>query len=246
MPHTLKDLAKKKLPGIMSARRKLGMARAYMQYCGLILYYTVRYPEESVFSVIHKKHTWGAESVSGGGSNLSQTSDIREVMPALLHEINARSVLDAPCGDFYWMSCVSLDVDSYIGIDVVPELIHDNQRKYASDTFRFIHADITRTPLPQVDLIFCRDAMVHFSYKEIFRCLRNFKSSGATYLLATTYPDLLKRNWNIMTGMWRPLDLQLPPFNLPEPIKIINENCTESTDYKQKSLGLWKMNDISI
>jgi hypothetical protein len=62
--------------------------------------------------------------------------------------------------------------------------------------------------------------------------------------LTTTYPDLLQTNKNIITGDWRPLDLQKAPFNFPNPIKIANENCT--SDLREKSLGLWKISDIQI
>jgi len=242
-----KNLVKEKLPWVVPARRKLSMIRTYGKYYALILLYRLRYPRESVFCTIYKKHAWGGgESLSGGGSNLIQASAIMEAIPTLLRKIGARSVLDAPCGDFYWMSRLSLDVDSYIGMDIVPELIRENQRKYETGTFHFIHADITRDELPRVDLIICRDCMVHFSYEDIFRCLCNFKKSGSTYLLATTYPGLLKRNWNIVTGMWRPLDLQLPPFNFPGPIKLIEEECAEATDYKEKSLALWRIENLPI
>ena len=41
----------------------------------------------------------------------------------LLSRRRVRSILDAPCGDFYWMKEVALcDID-YIGADIVEEII---------------------------------------------------------------------------------------------------------------------------
>lgn len=34
-----------------------------------------------------------------------------------------RSVLDIPCGDFFWFKEIKLDLDSYIGGDIVAPLI---------------------------------------------------------------------------------------------------------------------------
>ena len=57
---------------------------------------------ESTFSQIYEKKSWGdGESVSGPGSDLDQTAAIREALPKLLREIGARSMVDAPCGDFF-------------------------------------------------------------------------------------------------------------------------------------------------
>jgi hypothetical protein len=45
--------------------------------------------------------------------------------------------------------------------------------------------------------------------------------------------------------MWRPIDLQLPPFDFPSPIELINEECDLQTDHPQKSLGLWDLRRLS-
>lgn len=240
----LKNFTKEKLPWVVTARNKFTMGYAYVRYYALIVYYRIRYPKESVFETIHKRRTWGTESSSGGGSDLEQTESTRKMLPVLLKKVGARSMLDAPCGDFHWMSHIVADLDSYVGCDIVPELIERNSENYASDKVRFVSADITKDPLPRADVILCRDCMVHLSYADAFNSLRNLKRSGSTYLLATTYPGLLKRNWNIITGMWKPLDLQLAPYSFPEPIELVNENSTETTDYPQKSLGLWKLDDL--
>lgn len=198
-----------------------------------------------MFRTIYRRHTWGGTSVSGGGSDLARTVGVRTSLPTLLREIGARHVLDAPCGDFHWMSQVRLDVYTYIGMDIVPELISQNEQRYGADGVRFLLSDITQDELPRVDLILCRDCMVHLSSKDIFRCLRNFKKSGSQYLLATTYPGEVRRHRNIVTGMWRLLDLQMPPFRFPEPLQILDDSSDDEFDRK-KRLGLWKIQELPV
>ena len=198
-----------------------------------------------VFSKKVVDSSWGGvESVSGHGSDFASTEFLRVILPNILKDYEINLLLDAPCGDFYWMNLTNLNLQGYIGVDIVPELVSQNQNKYGASDRQFLSLDITSDNLPKVDLILCRDCLVHLSFKQIREAVKNFKKSGSTYLLTTTYPNLLQVNKNIVTGDWRPIDLQKSPFNFPEPIKLVNENCT--TDLKEKSLGLWKLSDIEI
>jgi hypothetical protein len=189
--------------------------------------------------IYHSNHWGGDESRSGIGSSLAQTRVVRQALPALLSELNCRSMLDAPCGDFNWLSQVQLGVE-YFGYDIVAEAISNNTLRYGSDRVRFVCGDITSIRLPRADLILCRDGVVHLSYSDAFLTLRNFLRSGARYLLTTTFPG--RANRNIVTGDWRPLDLERPPFRFPKPARVINEACTEGGgSYQDKSLGLWDL-----
>ena len=186
----------------------------------------------------------GLESISGHGSDMKSTESLRQLLPKILSDFKVKSLLDAPCGDFYWMSKTDLNIDSYIGIDIVNEIIEMNQQKFAKEGFKFIALDVISDNLPKTDLILCRDCLVHLSFKQIKKAVGNFKLSGSTYILTTTYPNLLEKNKDILTGEWRPLDLEKAPFYFPKPILVVNENCT--TDLKEKSLALWKLTDIEI
>jgi hypothetical protein len=157
--------------------------------------------------------------------------------------MDCRSLLDVPCGDFSWMKLVEMDVE-YIGGDIVDELVTANQERHGDDSHRFVSLDLLRDELPRVDLVFCRDCLIHFSYRHIFRALNNIKRSGSTYLLTTTYIQRTE-NGDIPTGGWRPINLELPPFNFPPPIWLIDEQCPHD-DYRDKRLGLWESADIPV
>ena len=184
------------------------------------------------------------ESVSGPGSSLVQTSEIRRRLPVLFASLDIDSMLDAPCGDLNWMRHVDLRLEKYVGIDIVPSIIEQNRRQFENRNRKFYVSDMTNDFLPRCTLVFCRDCLVHFSFEEIWATLRNFYNSGAEYLLTTTFPNR-QSNYDIQTGDWRPLNFQLEPFNFPAPLRLINEHCTEGNGkFSDKSLGLWKLSDI--
>ncbi|MDA1086692.1 MAG: class I SAM-dependent methyltransferase [Verrucomicrobia bacterium] len=183
----------------------------------------------------------GQESLSGPGSDLDQTELLRRRIPELADEHKIQTILDAPCGDFLWMRLISDHFEHYTGADIVPALVASNQERYGSPRIKFLHADITKDDLPRVDLILCRDCLVHLPYAAINEAILNFKRSGAKFLLATTYP-LTTKHVDIIAGLWRPLNLEQTPFNFPPPIAAIQEEPTEAGGlYHDKTLGLWRV-----
>jgi len=198
-----------------------------------------------VFRRIFDENYWGNDqSISGEGSNLERTAVIRAELPRLLARHGVRSMLDAPCGDFFWMKELVLDVD-YIGADILPELIARNTEQYASPRRRFIVGDLVDEVLPHADLILCRDCLVHLTVEEIRYAVANFKESGAVWLLTTTFTGP-RDNPDIVTGDWRPVNFERPPFNFGPPVEIINEQCDEDDGmWADKSLGLWRLADLT-
>jgi hypothetical protein len=190
--------------------------------------------------------TLGMDSVSGTGSTIDSTKAIIERLPGILKQLDIRSMCDAPCGDFHWMSQIDLSNINYIGADIVEENIVQNTWKYVHNgqNRSFIVRDITADPLPCVDLIFCRDCLVHFSDEDVWKALRNICYSGSQYLMTTTFIDR-KENFDIATGGWRPLNLEQAPFHFPAPIGLLNEDCPEQAGvFGDKCLSLWKVEDL--
>lgn len=197
---------------------------------------------ETVFTGIYHRQEWGRdESVSGPGSGLARTASLRLDLVSLLIRLDARSVLDAGCGDFHWMKEAALGGTHYIGLDVVRELVETNRAAYGGPGREFLHGDLVRDPLPRVDVIICRDVLPHLSCSDIRAAIENFVRSGSTWLLTNTF---VARgvNTDIQTGGWRPLDLQAPPFTLPPPSFMIDERCQHSGGiWSDKRLALWPL-----
>jgi len=198
---------------------------------------------ESVFTEIYQKNLFkGNESRSGTGSNLKQTEIIRRELPNILNELKIQSMLDIPCGDFFWLKEIDLSFLSYIGADIVDDIISSNNKKYAKQNRNFIKLDILEDDLPKVDLILCRDLLVHISFNDIKKAVNNIKKSQIKYILTTSFPNL-KQNNDIITGDWRKLNLQIPPISFPNPMKQILEKCTEKNG-TDKSLLLYQIKDL--
>lgn len=200
---------------------------------------------QSVFTKIYKENFWEQEeSVSGPGSSLLQTREIIRLLPDLFAKFDIQSVLDLPCGDFNWMRHLDWSTIQYTGADIVEALVEKNQKMFGSANLNFKALNLLSDDLPQVDLVFCRDCLVHLSFEDIQLAFKNIHKNGSKYLLTTTFPP--RENIDITTGDWRVLNLEKAPFNLPPPLFLLNEKCTEMDgQYADKSLGLWKIAQIS-
>lgn len=198
---------------------------------------------EAVFNYIYEKNVWGdTDSLSGPGSNLFQTRIIRDEIRTIIRKYRITSILDIPCGDFYWMKEVNLQGCKYVGGDIVQSLIAQNARRYGGRNISFRKLNIISDALPKVDLIICRDCLVHFPIPEIATALANIRRSKSAYLLTTVFTKR-KVNKNISMGGWRPINLMREPFHLPKPLLVINEQC-DDIRYSDKSLALWRISDI--
>lgn len=200
---------------------------------------------EEIFNQFYKKNFWGSiESRSGPGSELIQTQIIRKEIPKILYELKIFSILDIPCGDFNWFQHMDMDKISYLGADIVDDVVNSNIKNFETPSRKFTKLDISYSLLPKVDLILCRDALVHFSYNDIKKSMKNFISSNSKYLLTTSFLNM-ENNVDITTGEWRKLNLLKPPFSFPEPIKIIYEDSKDENSVG-KALCLWKINDLKF
>lgn len=196
---------------------------------------------EDRFTYIFKHNKWkDPESVSGTGSSLAVTENIRDEIPSLLRELGATSMLDAPCGDFNWFRSIDRTGFSYVGGDIVKVLVDNNTEQYGDDKTRFMHLDIAQDELPDADLWMCRDCFIHLSFDLIRDALANFRRSNIRYLLLSNYPDVTE-NHDIPTGHARLLNMRLPPFNLPEPLTVIDDTANNE---QPKQLVLWERSQV--
>lgn len=230
---SLKWFVYRHFSGIIAVKKKL----FYRSYRGK--------PRAEIFRDVYLENRWqGDESASGMGSSLDETQVVRKELPHIVDEMGIHSVLDAPCGDFHWMQEVAFRVERYIGADIVPEIIAADEEKYGSAQRRFVVLDICKDDLPRVDLIVSRDCFIHFSFSDIFKAVKNFRRSRSAYLLTSTYPRL-EKNIDIITGSWRPLNLEAGPLDFPPPLRLIHEASREAHGKQwRKSLGLWKIDDL--
>jgi len=143
------------------------------------------------------------------------------------------------------MLMLELDV-AHLGAEAVADLVAANSARQAGARGRFQVIDLANDALPRVDLVFCRDLFAHVSFADALQVIHNLKRSGSTYLLTTTFTDRAV-NLDSATGEWRALNLALPPFALPPPLRLLEEHSTaRGADWVDKRLGLWRLTDVLI
>lgn len=199
---------------------------------------------KNIFTHIYRENLWNSkESASGPGSTREGTQALRRELPALFSKFGIHKIFDAPCGDFHWFGQTSFSsrID-YIGADIVDELVARNQSRYGSENIQFRGLDITADPLPPADLWLCRDCWIHFSAKDVWKSVLNFLRSEIPYLLTTTYTER-RANTCILTGEFRPLNLNITPFNFPPPILLLDDPINKFPD---KKLGLWSREKLKV
>lgn len=195
----------------------------------------------AAFTEIFRTNHWqDPESVSGPGSTLARTADLRAALPALLRELGARSLLDLGCGDARWIARTPLRGIRYTGVDLVAPLVRRARLQHGWRGLRFRRLDIVEGPLPRADVVLCRDALIHLTDASIARVLANVRRSGSAYLLTSTFRDHDHaplgpegEGWG-----WRTVNLERPPFALPAPLRTIPDT-PRAPGYEDKVLALW-------
>ena len=204
--------------------------------------------EEHFTKIYHTNYWNGKNSKSGTGSDLETTCIMRPQLLALIDELNIYSMIDAPCGDFFWMKEIidKMNISEYLGMDIVKELVEANSDTHGDGKkIRFSQANVVEDILPKVDLIFSRDCLVHFSYDTARKILNNFIESGSTYVLMTTFMNDQRQYPDILDGQWRAINFLGAPFNLPQPKAVLFEGCIEDHyRWTDKCLALWKLEEL--
>ena len=151
-------------------------------------------------------------------------------------------MLDAPCGDYSWMAITPLPVDfKYIGADIVEDLVSANKINYPN--VEFYQLDISQDQLPDADVLFCRDCLIHFSFEDIKITLSNILRSNIKYVMLTNYPDV--DVCDINTGDFHKTNFTTDPINLGNPIDSIFDWIPGTANKDQKRhMSLWHRSSI--
>jgi hypothetical protein len=230
-------------------RRTRALARAsslYPVYTS-VKYSVSRRARATVFDSFYHNNIWGdAESRSGAGSSITRTAGIRDALPGIVQDHEIHSMLDIPCGDWRWMETIidDLDLDLYIGGEIVQELVDSLRIRYGKPFRQFLVLDAVSDPLPQADLLLCRDLLIHLPNALAAKALRNLQHSGSRWLLSSTSPTI-ESNVEIRLGLYRPVNLTISPFHLPVPLEyIVETDSVEQPDSALRTLGLWDLADL--
>lgn len=194
---------------------------------------------EEAFSKIAELRLWSSgESISGTGSELEKTIELRKELVQIFNRLNITSLVDCGCGDLNWLKEIIDKLEIYIGLDVMDESL-DRAKKYETDNVIFKYANIVEElPIPKhhFDAILYRDVFVHLKFNDIHNALDVLKGKDIKYIITTTFPNISVNEDLDFTGKWRKLNMSIPPFDFGDPLYLLNDEKT-----KDKFLGVWEL-----
>lgn len=219
--------------GLVTGRRtRKGSTAAHLDRSGL----------KDRFAAIYELGVWrhNDQTVpgSGAGSTLEASAELRRTLPALLKDLNTKTLLDVGCGDFTWMQHVAIEA-GYIGVDVVDAVIRTNREKFEETGRRFISADATMDDLPEADVVLCRHVLFHLSFSDIRKFFKNLLSKERSFLIITSDRQTVF-NADIPTGDYRLLNLEAWPFWFQSPDRVV----PDSSGWPRRIIGVWRADRI--
>jgi hypothetical protein len=174
---------------------------------------------KEIFEDIIRHNRW-KKHPCGPGSTFAYTENLRLNLGKFLEKHNITSMVDAPCGDYSWMNVTKLpSIEKYIGGDIVEFLLNNNQKKYPEIYFQKL--DLTCDQLPDVDLLFCRDCLLHLSFEDIDKVFKNISQNNVKYILLSNWYEDAENTRDIQTGNARYINFLESPFNFTNPIDSI-------------------------
>ena len=192
------------------------------------------WPTKDAMTQVYHKHLWGGQEFafySGEGSRLPEiVNPYLKAVTTFLTSFKSKMILcDLGCGDFNVGKALVKYTKNYIAIDIVPDLIAHNKRRFKDDNLEFQCLDIAVDDLPVGDCVLLRQVLQHLSNDEIQAIAH--KLSNYNYVIVTEHLPQgdFTPNLNIISGQATRLkkqsgvDLLAPPFNLK--VKDERELC---------------------
>ena len=167
---------------------------------------------KDVFTEIFNTNYWNDNESKSGSVFAEDVLILHQSL--IIKKLNIKSIIDIPCGDFFWFSKIIniLDIEypKRIFLTFVCQDVCNSTKK-----IQFKQLDLINDELPYGDLLLCRDCLFHFSFDNIKKAFENLKKSKFKYIFFM-WDDFEKKNMKnqeIKTGSFRYLDLHFPPFN---------------------------------
>jgi SAM-dependent methyltransferase len=214
-------------PALAQAGTNAGAAQAGPAAAGM----------EQVFSRIYRENEWIG---SGPGSSAEATQDYRFFLEKFLRLNRIRTVLDVGCGDWRFSRYVPWEGVQYTGMEVVPDVVEANRRRFTDDNLRFVCADARTADLPAADLLLMKDVLQHWTNAEVAQFLPTIRRYP--FALVTNTTNRIETNRDCPTGGYRFLDLTRPPFNVDATVVLRWTASVPGRHPDEKSVLLFRGN----
>ncbi|SDG65022.1 class I SAM-dependent methyltransferase [Psychroflexus sediminis] len=148
------------------------------------------WPTREAMKQIYSMKLWGdnhSDFYSGIGSHHPElVKPYIEALSSYLQTFKSAPVIcDLGCGDFNIGKHLVQYAETYIGVDIVEELIDYNSRTFTDENLEFRCLDIAVDDLPAAEVVILRQVLQHLSNDEIHNILT--KLSHYKYLILTEH-----------------------------------------------------------
>jgi SAM-dependent methyltransferase len=170
----------------------------------------------AVFRQIYEENLWGFGS--GHGARPRVTKGYRTFIENFISENAITSVLDFGCGDWQFSRLIDWRGADYLGLDVVPELIHRNQASYGTRRIAFALSPDRLADVPHADLLLVKHVLQHWPTGLVQDFMSQVVPRFRFALITNTVEPKNSLNSEIAMGEWRPLDLRRAPYGYDVPV----------------------------
>lgn len=170
---------------------------------------------QAKFSAIYRDNEWGYGS--GVGSLPDNNTGYMRFLESFLQQRKISSVVDFGCGDWQFSRLIDWQGASYLGLDLVPEVIAANRQAHAREGVEFAVFN-SLDDVPTADQLLCKDVFQHLPNDTIRSYLDVFKQRARFLLITNDDQPADALNGVIEAGGWRPVSLEQPPFSEHAPI----------------------------
>jgi len=201
---------------------------------------TFNVPDET-FEKIYSYHTWGHGEAggkgSGTGSSMQGTAYIRPALISFVQTNQIQTMFDIPCGMMNWQMPMLNQIwltnpqFTYQGMDIASNVINTLQQTVNDSRVTLTHRDVTQSPLvldipdPEHTMVMSRQMLQHLSDTAICKALHNFISIKAKFLLLDFFNKAQINAPRHDSGYpAREINLLLPPFNMPQPLQMLDDD----------------------
>jgi SAM-dependent methyltransferase len=161
----------------------------------------------AIFEHIYRMRIWGTAEgekyFSGEGSIEDVVKPYNDFVGAYIKQHQITSVVDLGCGDFRASRMIDLGDASYIGVDVVKDVIRINSQKYQSQRTRFLCLDIIHDELPEAELCLIKQVLQHLCDKDIQGILAKLAKYQHVLIMDGLVQNNCQVNKDIKTGYQR-------------------------------------------
>ena len=195
-----------------------------------------------IFNLIFKSYHWRDyhkttinESDSGVGSDLIVTKQLIKDLDIFFKNNRISSILDIACGDFFWMNKLINNNKylNYLGLEIVESIVKNNNKIFSNQKVKFKCTDVINEELPQNhDFILVRDFLIHIKNTDIINLVHKIKKSNCKYFAINNFPNIKKNDEIKGYGHHRYVNIEIPPFNLTNVFKVIDDHDRKLNIYK--------------